>query len=255
MGDMVNIVILHPGAMGVAVAQDLRDAGHVVGWLPEGRGKATVARATAAGLQPWPSLSGVNVAVSLVPPAFSVTTAQRVAGFSGLYLDANAISPERAAEVAGIVRAGGATYVDGAVVGPPPIEKATTRLFLSGAAASGTADLFAGTRLETVVCSEEFGASAVKMAYASWTKISAALIIAAEQTAQAYGVVDELHAEWRRSQLDLKDRLDQARTDAAEKGWRWVDEMHQIARTFAAAESPAEFGNAAASVFGRYPRP
>ncbi|MGO2111816.1 MAG: DUF1932 domain-containing protein [Pseudoclavibacter sp.] len=256
MAGMARIALLHPGAMGAAVGHALRDVGHDVGWLPEGRGAATVDRADAAGLAPWTDVAGVDVVISLVPPAAAVETATRVAGFTGVYVDANAISPDRSAEVAAIVRDGGATFVDGGVVGSPPTEAGTTRLYLSGAEASRIAALFDGSRVEAVtVEAGEFGASAVKMTYASWSKISAALVLAADRTAEAYGVADVLHAEWARSQPDLERRLERARSSALAKGWRWDDEMRQIAETFGAAGEPQGLGEAAAEIYGRYDRP
>jgi 3-hydroxyisobutyrate dehydrogenase-like beta-hydroxyacid dehydrogenase len=253
---MARIVILHPGAMGAAVGSALREAGHEVGWLAEGRSPATRARAESAGLQPWASCADADAVISHVPPAAAVSTARGVAGFTGLYLDANATSPQRSAEVAEVMRSGGATHVDGSIVGPPPTDAGTTRLFVSGAAAARAAELFVASTLEPVVLAAgDYSASALKMAYASWSKISAALVLSADRTAQAYGVAEELHAEWRRSQPDLEGRLDRARASAASKGWRWVDEMAQIAATFAAAGEPAPFGEGAAAVYGRYPRP
>lgn len=252
---MARIALLHPGSMGAAVGQALREIGHDVGWIPADRGVETAARAAAAGLVPLTDLDGIDAVISLVPPAAAVETARGVAGFAGLYIDANAISPERASEVADIVRAGGATYVDGGVVGPPPTRQGTTRVFLSGDAAHVAAELFAGCRLEPVIASGEFGASAVKLAYASWTKISSALLLEAERTAEAYGVATELRAEWARSQPDVEQRLAVAHSSAAEKGWRWVDEMRQIAATFEDAGAEAGFGEAAAAVFERFPRP
>ena len=253
---MTGIVVLHPGAMGAAVGETLREAGHDVGWMAAGRSPATRARAEAAGLSDRAYVAGAEIVISLVPPAAALATAHAVVGFSGLFVDANAISPERAVEVAAVVRDGGATYVDASVVGPPPVATGTTRLYLSGDAASLIADVFAGTRLEPVVVSGgEFGASAVKMAYASWTKISAALVLAADHTAQAYGVAEALYAEWGRSVPDALPRLERARVAAAEKGWRWTDEMRQIAATFASAGESAGFGEAAAAVYERYPRP
>lgn len=253
---MARIALLYPGAMGAAVGRSLRDVGHEVGWLAEGRSAATTARAEDAGLAAWPSVEGADLVVSLVPPAAATATAQRVAGFTGLYLDANAISPARAADVAGIVRDGGAVHVDGGVIGPPPVEAGTTRLYLSGPHAATVAKFFAGTRVEAVtVAGDEFGASAVKMAYASWSKVSAALVLAAEQTAEAHGVADVLRAEWERSQPDLERRLERARASALAKGWRWDDEMRQIAETFAAVDEPRGFGDAAAAIYERYSRP
>ena len=118
MGD-VTIGLLHPGEMGAAVGQCLVGAGHTVLWVPEGRSAATRERAAAAGLDGcgWAEMAArSDVIVSVCPPASALDVARAVAGtgFGGLYLDANAISPATAREVAGIVTAGGpATWTAG----------------------------------------------------------------------------------------------------------------------------------------------
>ena len=66
-------------------------------------------------------------------------------GFGGLYLDANAISPATAREVAAIAEAGGASYVDGGIIGTPPVAPGFIRLYLSGAGAGEVQALFGGT--------------------------------------------------------------------------------------------------------------
>jgi 3-hydroxyisobutyrate dehydrogenase-like beta-hydroxyacid dehydrogenase len=218
---MARIVILHPGAMGAAVGRALRDAGHEVGWMPAGRSAASAERAASAGLTTRDDLGGVDVVISLVPPSAALDTASALIRFAGLYIDANAISPERAAEVAGVVRGAGATYVDGSVIGPPPVAAGTSRMQLSGAAASLAAELFTGSRIEPVIVTEhEYGASAVKMAYAAWTKISAALLLAADAAAASYGVEAVLQAEWARSQPDLARRRERAHAAVGIRGCR-----------------------------------
>jgi 3-hydroxyisobutyrate dehydrogenase-like beta-hydroxyacid dehydrogenase len=253
---MTRIAILHPGQMGAAVGRALLEAGHDVGWLPEGRGARTRRRAGEAGLSALDDLSDRDLVVSVCPPAAAVETARTVAGFSGLYVDANAVSPETAREVSAVVRAQGATYVDGGIVGPPPQRAGTTRLFLSGACAGQVGEVFAGGRLEPVVLAgDDTAASALKMTYAAWTKITAALLVSIRGAARDLGVEDALVAEWARSQPDLTARHVAALAAARDKGWRWEEEMRQIARTFAAAGEPAGFGEAAALQFGHWPRP
>ena len=61
-----------------------------------------------------------------------------------------------------------------------------------------------------------------------------------------------LHAEWARSQPGLAQRLAGAERSAAEKGWRWVAEMEEIAATFAAAGLPDGFHRAAAAEFSEW---
>ena len=191
--------------------------------------------------------------LSIGPPAAAVDTARSVAGFGGLYVDANAISPATAGQVRDVVQSGGATYVDGGIIGGPPTEPGT-RLYLSGNRAGEVVALFEGTALDARVVDGDCAASALKMAYAAWTKISAALVLGIEATARQHGVAEALHDEWELSGLDLADRLASAEGAARSKGWRWVDEMRQIAATFDAAGQSDGFGAAAAEVFRRYPR-
>ena len=105
--------LLHPGEMGTAVGQCLTGAGHQVLWAPEGRSAATGARAAAAGLVGCgltEMMRRCDFIVSVCPPHAALGIARQVAGFGGVYVDANAISPATAREVAAIVEAGGLTW-------------------------------------------------------------------------------------------------------------------------------------------------
>ena len=260
MGD-TTFGLLHPGEMGAAVGACLTGRGYVVLWVPEGRSAATVARAGAAGLTAVGSLADLvrraDVIVSVCPPHAALDVARQVAGFGGVYVDANAISPATAREVAGIVEAGGAAFVDGGIIGPPPAAPGHTRLYLSGGRAPEVGRLFEGTAVEACLVDREpavgvaGSASAVKMAYASWTKGSAALVLAARALARAEGVEDTLLTEWALSQPGLEDRSARAARSAAAKGWRWIGEMEQIAAAMAAAGLPEGFHQAAAEIYRR----
>ncbi|MGY1623990.1 DUF1932 domain-containing protein [Geodermatophilus sp. SYSU D00965] len=253
---MTRIAILHPGQMGAAVGRALVGAGHDVGWLPADRGAGTRRRALEAGLRELPDLGDREVVLSVCPPAAALDTARAVAGFRGVYVDANAISPATAGEVAAVVRDGGATYVDGGIVGPPPARAGSTRLYLSGQHAAAVAEAFRGTPVEAVVLDGgNTAASALKMTYAAWTKITAALLVSVRRAAGDLGVEEALVAEWARSQPDLADRHAAALHAAERKGWRWEEEMRQIARTLAGTGEPAGFAEAAAEQFSRWPRP
>jgi len=257
MGD-VAVGLLHPGEMGAAVGQCLAGAGHRVLWAPAGRSAASAARAEAAGLTAADGgLAGLvrqaDVIVSVCPPHAAVAIARQVAGFGGVYVDANAISPATAREVAGMVEGFGAAYVDGGIIGTPPVAPGFIRLYLSGTRAEEVRALFDGTAVAAHVVGGEVGAaSAVKMAYASWTKGSAALLLAARALAQAEGVEDTLLAEWRLSQPGLEERAVRAAGSATAKGWRWIAEMEEIAATMAAAGLPEGFHQAAAEIYRRF---
>ena len=297
MGE-ATVGLLHPGEMGAAVGQCLTAAGHRVLWVPEGRSGASAARAAAAGLTAPPGgLAGLvreaGVIVSVCPPHAALGVARQVAalgvaregagpgvagfggvarqgaGFGGVYVDANAVAPDTAREIAAIVEAGGASYVDGGIIGTPPVAPGFIRLYLSGARAGEVQRLFAGSAVDARVIGGDglaggdgpaggngpaggdglFAASAVKMAYASWTKGSAALLLAARALARAEGVEDTMLAEWGASQPGLTDRSARAAGSAAAKGWRWVAEMEEIAAAMTAAGLPGGFHQAAAQVF------
>jgi 3-hydroxyisobutyrate dehydrogenase-like beta-hydroxyacid dehydrogenase len=257
---MATVGLLHPGEMGAAVGGCLVTAGHTVLWDPAGRSRASTGRALAAELTGAgfaPLMAESSVIFSICPPHAVLDVARTVAeaGFSGVYVDANAISSATAAEVASIVTAGGADYVDGGIIGQPPEAAGYTRLYLSGPRAAEVRALFRRSALEARIAEGPlFAASAVKMAYAAWTKGTAALLLACRALARTEGVEQTLLAEWAISQPSLGQRSEGAANSAASKGWRWVAEMEEIAASMAAAGLPAGFHEAAAKIFDRASR-
>jgi 3-hydroxyisobutyrate dehydrogenase-like beta-hydroxyacid dehydrogenase len=254
----VVIGLIQPGEMGAAIGGLLTRRRHEVLWASAGRSPDTARRAEAAGLTDVGSLEALTerseVVLSVCPPHAALDVARVVAGagFRGLYVDANAVSPSTTQTVGAVVEASGATFVDGGIIGSPPGAAGSTRLYLSGASASRVAAIFEGTELGPVVLSDELGvASALKMAYAAWTKGSAALLLAALSAARAGGVEQALRQEWELSQPGLLRRAEGAAAAAASKGWRWVGEMQEIAATLAASDLPEGFHQAAAEVFSR----
>jgi 3-hydroxyisobutyrate dehydrogenase-like beta-hydroxyacid dehydrogenase len=257
MGSVVGL--LHPGAMGATLGAVLRGAGHTVLWASEGRSTATARRAELAGLQDAVTLAELarrsEVIVSVCPPHAAPDVAREASGFTGLFVDANAVSPATSRAVAETVEAGGARFVDGGIVGSPPTGPGVTRLYLSGDDAAPVAGLFDGTVVDARVISDEIGAaSAMKMVYAAWSKGTAALLLAIRAVAQANGIEPALEAEWRESLPALPERSVAAARSAGAKGWRWTFEMEEIAATFAAAGVPDGFHRAAAEIFRRSPR-
>ncbi|MCZ6892560.1 MAG: DUF1932 domain-containing protein [Gammaproteobacteria bacterium] len=250
------IALLHPGEMGAAIGACAHAAGYPVGWVAEGRSDATRNRAHKAELKTFPTLGDLigntDIVISICPPSVADRTASEVAkfGFKGIYLDANAISPRSAEAVAGIVEAGGASYVDGGIIGPPPYADGTTRLYLSGARAAETAAYFAGSKLEAIdIGGHRTAASALKMCYAAWTKGSSALLLAVRALARAEGVEDALCEEWHRSQPGLESNSESAASLNAAKAWRFVDEMQEIACTFDDRRLSGDYHRAAAQTY------
>jgi 3-hydroxyisobutyrate dehydrogenase-like beta-hydroxyacid dehydrogenase len=253
-----TITVLHPGDMGASVAAAAASVGHQVLWVPEGRSADTAARAEQAGLEAARSLSDAlgrsEVAISVCPPHAARDTADRVAsaGFSGLYVDANAVSPATARAVGERVASAGARVADGGIIGPPAHAAGSTRLFLSGPHAAEAAALFRGSVLEPrVLDGPPEAASALKMCYAAWTKGTTALLADIRALARALAVDDALLEEWQTSQRGLAERSESATRGNAFKAWRWIAEMHEIADSFRDAGLPDGFHRAAADVYER----
>ena len=246
--------ILHPGDMGVTVAAAAARSGTVL-WASEGRSAETCERAAGAGLTDAGDLTALidaaDIVISVCPPHSAEALAAAVAdlGFTGCFVDANAVSPATARRMAARFE----NFVDGSLIGPPAREPSTTRLYLAGPDAASVAARFAGSPLEArVLDGGGIGsASALKMAYASWTKGTNALLVAVAALAAAEGVSDELTSEWGLSQSGLSQRLTYTAIRSAPKAWRWVGEMEEIADTFAAAGLPDGFHRAASEVFAR----
>jgi hypothetical protein len=125
-------------------------------------------------------------------------------------------------------------------------------LYLSGAEAARVAPYFDGSFVDAIPLNAEAGAaSALKMAYAAWTKGSDALLINAFALASKHQLSEALLHEWSLSQPQLTQRLDTATRSTAPKAWRFSGEMEQIAKTLEDADLPGGAYHAAAEVYQR----
>jgi 3-hydroxyisobutyrate dehydrogenase-like beta-hydroxyacid dehydrogenase len=235
----MRVGLLYPGEMGAAIGTALLEPPL---WASEGRSQATARRASAfddvGGVQALIERS--EVILSVCPPAIAEETAARVAelGFDGLYVDANAISPRRMERIAGRF----ARCIDGSIMA-----KTRINVYLSGdpADAAEVVALFAADGdVQPIVLGAHIGAaSAIKMAFGGWNKISAGLEAQAFAIARAYGVEHGLVAEG----------VDPGRVArSAAKAWRWVGEMNEVADTCADLGLPEGVARGAAELFGRW---
>ena len=250
--------VLHPGNMGISVAASAQNSGCEVHWASEGRSAQTHERAEKFGLHDATTLGSLcqicSVLVSVCPPHAAEDVSDQVLshGFTGLYLDANAISPRRAERIGERMMAAGVTFVDGGIVGGPAWEPGETWLYLSGAGAETVADCFSAGPLETAVIGEAIGkASALKMCYAAWTKGSTALLCAVLATADAFGVWEELEQQWERDWDGFAAQAVSRARRVTAKAWRFAGEMDEISSTFDQAGLPGEFHAAAAMLYRR----
>src|SRR5262249_1541284 len=122
---MRRIGLIHPGAMGSSVGAAARSNGHTVLWASTGRTASTCARARRADLEDAGTVAELvkasEIVLSVCPPHAAEEVASEVAqlGFSGVYVECNAISPDRTRAIQRIVEDTGAHYVDGGIIGGP----------------------------------------------------------------------------------------------------------------------------------------
>ena len=252
------IGILHPGSMGISVAASAQNSGCAVYWVSHGRSAHTRQRAEEHSLIDAGTLGQLCQAceaiISVCPPHAAEEVAQAVLAqsFQGLYIEANAIAPQRAERIGRALVDAGVDFVDGGIIGGPAWQPGQTRLYLSGPKADTAARFFSAGPLDTAVIDEKIGkASALKMCYAAYTKGRTALLCAIQAAAEKLGVREELENEWASFQPNLAvEATDRTRRVTA-KAWRFAGEMEEISSTFREAGLPAGFHAAAGDIYHR----
>ncbi|MGW0992009.1 DUF1932 domain-containing protein [Streptomyces sp. NPDC002523] len=173
-------------------------------------------------------------------------------GAGTIYVEANAVAPPRVQRIAD--RLVPVPVIDAAVVGSPPVGGKTPTLYLSGPGkqTDRIVELFAGTDVRTHVLGYSIGqASALKLAYSSYQKVSRVLAAVAYGAAESYGVADELlviAAKRTRSYLVETDYIPKTATRA----WRWGPELEDAAALLADVGLPDSLMHAAAATLARW---
>jgi 3-hydroxyisobutyrate dehydrogenase-like beta-hydroxyacid dehydrogenase len=241
--------IIAPGAMGSAVARRMHQRGATVRTSLAGRSAASARRAAECGMIDVASdrelVDGVEIVLSIVPPGEALALARRLRAVLGaaarkpLVIDCNAVNPATVARIAEALAPSGASFVDGAIIGPPPrLDGNGPRFYLAGAAASGAA-LLRDYGIDIRPLDGPVGAaSALKMSYAGITKGLTALGAAMMLGAAANGSAAALLAELAESQPNLLAYLTRSVPDMYGKAYRWVAEMREVAG-FLGADAPA----------------
>lgn len=247
--------LLGCGEMGAGVGAALVRAGHEVLTDLLGRSEETVTRAAEAGILDT-ELCQVGqrseIVLSILPPADAEPAAKTFGteappDLAFVYVDANAVSPEQARRSATYFGPA-VTFVDGGIVGLPPTLETRPRLYTSGPMSNRLAEVL-GAAFDHVHLGPEIGAaSAMKMAYASVTKGTNALLTAAFVLAERHGLGDAFAAELGATQPALYKRADAAISGLPADAGRWVREMEEIRDTYEAAGLPGGFHQAAADV-------
>lgn len=259
----VIIAVLMPGDMGHAVGRVLADAGYDVVTCLAGRSERTRALAETGGLSDLDSLDAVaaeaSLVLSILPPAAALGLAGDMAaamersGARPVYVDCNAISPATARDIAQVIEAAGAPFIDAGIIGTKPGSGSGPRFYVSGADTGPMESLgesLDGKGFQVVGLGSDPGrASALKMCYAGLTKGTWTLHTAVLLAAEAQGLTAVLRAEFEHSQglalAQMKARVPRLPADSR----RWIGEMEEIAKTFADAGVTPGFHEGAAAVF------
>jgi len=237
-----TVGILSPGDMGQAIASVLNQNGLKTIAALDDRSERTRQLAAAANIQDVGSLTQLviesDVVLSVLVPAAAAEVAKEVAEVISnlakqiLYVDCNAIAPQKVKRIAQLIESSGATFVDASIIGPPPRVPGRTRIYASGK----QTDEFQQLRnygLDIRVIGDEIGqASGLKMSYAALTKgltaIGAELLIAAHRL----GLDEQLWEEVSSSQPELAAILTRSIPSMTPKAHRWIGEMEEIAESF-----------------------
>jgi 3-hydroxyisobutyrate dehydrogenase-like beta-hydroxyacid dehydrogenase len=256
-----RIGIIHPGEMGVSVAASAVNSGCEVYWASEGRSPETRERAAKHGLKDAGTVSNLcktcSIILSICPPHAAEDVAWEVlgCGFSGMYVDANAISPQRTLKIGETMAAANVEFVDGGIIGGPAWTPGETVLYLAGKGADEIAECFVAGPLETRGLGEEIGkASALKMCYAAYSKGTTALLCAVLATAEELGVREALNLQWTDDDPGFAEKTEMRVRRVTKKAWRFAGEMEEISATFDEAGLPGEFHAGAAETYRRLAR-
>ena len=253
-----KVGILHPGMMGIYVAESIQNSGYTVCWASEGRSRQTRDRAEKFNLVDTVTIAVLcetcPIIISVCPPHAAEEVAEQVLAqsYQGLYLDVNAIAPQRALRIGQQMKAARVDFVDGGIIGVPVREPGKTWLYLSGDKAEEAVTLCSAGPLAACAIGESIGrASALKMCYAAYTKGTSALLSAILATAEVLGVRAELQTQWSRDWPNFGEQAAERVRRETAKAWRFAGEMAEIAATFREAGLPGEFHAAAEMIYRR----
>lgn len=260
-GQKRKVGILHPGLMGISVAASIQNGGHTVYWVSQGRSENTRHRAEKYKLVDAGNLKDLcktaEVIISICPPHAAEEMADQIMSyaFQGIYVDANAISPQLTSRIADRLGSAGIAFVDGGIVGVPVRVPGTTWIHLSGERSEEIRKLFDAGPMETNIVGTEPGqASALKMCYAAYNKGNTALVSAVMALSEAMGVRDDLETQWNNHWPGFPEETRNKMRNVTAKAWRFTGEMQEIASTFQHAGLPGGFHQAAEEIYQRMSR-
>jgi len=237
-----SVAILSPGDMGHAIGQLLKENELRVLTCLTGRSNRTRVLSSQAGIIDVPNLNELveqsdvlmSVTVSEAVPGLcrEIAGAVKATGTDLLFAECNAISPGLSREMEGALSEAGARYVDASIIGGPPRNGSSPRVYASGDNASEFEQL-RDFGLDVRNLGPQLGrASGIKMCYAAMTKGTTALHSELLIAAEKLGLRKELMAEFSGSQPAVVQRMEGWIPGMPAKSRRWISEMEEIEATF-----------------------
>jgi 3-hydroxyisobutyrate dehydrogenase-like beta-hydroxyacid dehydrogenase len=201
-------------------------------------------------------ISKADILLSICPPIVAEEIAQAVADhkYSGIFVEANAISPARCIRIVTVLQNMGARVVDGAIFGPPPTKASSVRLYLAGEPNETRiiSQVFIDTAVRPVILKGQPPiASVLKIADAGYHKATRALAAIAHAVAAEYGVSEHLLSEADRIEDSPLTNIEYLPSVAA-RAWRWAPEMLEVADALTDVGLPNELALAAAKVLDHW---
>jgi 3-hydroxyisobutyrate dehydrogenase-like beta-hydroxyacid dehydrogenase len=195
-----QITLVGFGEVGGILGSDLAAAGLSVSIFDillnvETSRSAMLAKARAAKVRACDSLEdamrGADLVVSAVTAASALIVAKDAAQFLSVgqtYLDINSVSPETKREIARVLSATPATFVEAAVMAPVAPQRLMAPMLLGGAGAAVAAPRLAAIGMNVKPVSDRVGvASAIKMCRSIIIKGLEAITVESMFTARRYG--------------------------------------------------------------------
>ena len=183
------------------------------------------------------SMKQTDLIISILVPSEAENLCKEIANISKVidkeiyYADLNAISPKTVQNMRNILTNTKIKFIDGGIIGGPPISNKFPRIYVSGIHSKVFMELN-NLGMEVIDMSGEIGdASAIKMAYASITKGYSSLLIAAVTLAIKTNNFDAFMDELKFSQPKVFNDLKNLKSIPS-KAHRWIGEMTEISNTF-----------------------
>jgi len=238
-----RIGILSIGEMGYHWARILTSRGVEVLTYAKDRSETTRKRAETIGVKCLPSMNRLvrdaDLIVSIVVPFAAKRVASKVAKATAklgrkdlLYLDANAISPMTADEIAKTLTAIGVNFVDGCIIGSAAKMDKGAVVYVSGPQAARMQELDSYGLSVKVLGPKVSQASAFKVVYAGLTKGLQGLFVELFMGAKNFGLLDEILQRYEESFPGLLEKVTSSIVALRIHAGRRAEEMDELKRTF-----------------------